>query len=34
MYIDKDVSIANFKDIITKILSAILKSDVEIRMRP
>lgn len=34
LYVDKDVNIANFKDIITKILSAILKSEVEVRMRP
>jgi len=34
IYIDKNISIAQFKDMITKLLSAILKSDVEIRMRP
>ena len=34
LYIDKDISIANFKSIITTFLSAILKKDVEIRMRP
>ncbi|MBO7094887.1 hypothetical protein J6V86_01570 [bacterium] len=31
---DKDISIANFKSIITTFLSAILKKEVEIRMRP
>jgi len=34
LYIDKNVSIAHFKDMITKLLSAILHSEVEIRMRP
>jgi len=34
IYIDKNISIAHFKDMITKLLSAILHSDVEIRMRP
>lgn len=34
LYVDKDVSIANFKNIITTFLSAILKKEVEIRMRP
>ena len=34
LYVDKDISIANFKSIITTFLSAILKKDVEIRMRP
>ena len=34
VYIDKDISIANFKSIITTFLSAILKKEVEIRMRP
>ncbi len=34
LYIDKDISIANFKSIITTFLSAILKKEVEIRMRP
>ena len=34
LYVDKDISIANFKNIITTFLSAILKKDVEIRMRP
>ena len=34
LYIDKDISIANFKNIITTFLSAILKKEVEIRMRP
>ena len=34
LYIDKNISIANFKNIITTFLSAILKKDVEIRMRP
>ncbi len=34
IYIDKNVSIANFKSLITKLLSAILHTDVEIRMRP
>lgn len=32
--LDKDMSIAHFKGMITKLLSAILKTDVEIRMRP
>lgn len=34
LYVDKDISIANFKNIITTFLSAILKKEVEIRMRP
>jgi len=34
LFIDKKISIAHFKDLITKLLSAILKNDVEIRMRP
>lgn len=34
LYVDKNISIANFKNIITTFLSAILKKDVEIRMRP
>ena len=34
LYIDKNLSIANFKNIITTFLSAILKKEVEIRMRP
>lgn len=34
LYVDKNISIAHFKDMITKLLSAILKKDVEIRMRP
>ena len=34
LYIDKNISIANFKNIITTFLSAILKKEVEIRMRP
>ena len=34
LYVDKDISIANFKSIITTFLSAILKKEVEIRMRP
>lgn len=34
MYIDKWVSIANFKDIIQKFLSVMLKRKVEVRMRP
>ena len=32
--IDENISIAHFKDMIKKILSAIFKSDTEIRMRP
>jgi len=34
LFIDKKISIAHAKDLLTKLLSAILKSDVEIRMRP
>lgn len=34
MYIDKWVSIANFKDVIQKFLSVMLKRKVEVRMRP
>lgn len=34
LYVDKDISIANFKNIMTTFLSAILKKEVEIRMRP
>jgi len=34
LYVDKNISIANFKSIITTFLSAILKKEVEIRMRP
>ena len=34
VYVDKNISIANFKDILTTFLSAILKKEVEIRMRP
>ncbi|MFZ2151432.1 MAG: phenylalanine--tRNA ligase subunit alpha [Candidatus Absconditicoccaceae bacterium] len=34
MYIDKGVSIANFKDVIQKFLSVMLKRKVEVRMRP
>ena len=34
LYVDKGLSIANFKSIITTFLSAILKKEVEIRMRP
>ena len=34
VYIDKDISIANFKSTIITFLSAILKKEVEIRMRP
>ncbi len=34
LYVDKNISIANFKNIITTFLSAILKKEVEIRMRP
>ena len=34
LYVDKDISIANFKSIITTFLSAIFKKEVEIRMRP
>lgn len=32
--IDKNISIAHFKSMITKLLSTLLKQDVEIRMRP
>lgn len=34
LYIDENVSIAHFKNVITNLLSAIIKADVEIRMRP
>jgi len=34
VYIDKGISIANFKNVITEFLSATLKKQVEIRMRP
>ncbi len=34
IYIDQNISIANFKNIITEFLSATLKKEVEIRMRP
>jgi len=34
LYIDKNISIAHFKNMITKLLSAILQKNVEIRMRP
>jgi len=34
LVIDKNISIAHLKDMLTKLLSAILQSDVEIRMRP
>ena len=34
LYVDKDISIANFKNIIIAFLSAVLKKEVEIRMRP
>ncbi|MDD2537240.1 MAG: phenylalanine--tRNA ligase subunit alpha [Candidatus Absconditabacteria bacterium] len=34
IYIDKNVSIANFKNVITTFLSAVLKKEVEVRMRP
>jgi len=34
MYIDKWVSIANFKDVMEKFLSVMLKRKVEVRMRP
>ncbi len=34
LVIDKNISIAHFKSVITKLLSAIIKADVEIRMRP
>ena len=34
LYVDKNISIANFKSIITTFLSAIFKKEVEIRMRP
>ena len=33
-YIDKDISIAHFKDFIQKILSAIFEKEVTVRMRP
>lgn len=32
--IDKDISVAHFKEMITKLLSALLHKDVETRMRP
>ena len=34
VYIDKGISIANFKNVIETFLSAVLKKQVEIRMRP
>ena len=34
VYIDKNISIANFKNVITEFLSATLKKQVEVRMRP
>ncbi len=34
IFIDKHISIAHFKDLMTKLLSAILDTNVEIRMRP
>jgi phenylalanyl-tRNA synthetase alpha chain len=34
VYIDKNISIANFKNVITTFLSATLKKQVEVRMRP
>ncbi len=34
LYVDKDISIAHFKDMMTKLLSAVLRKEVEIRMRP
>ena len=34
LFVDKNISIAHFKDMVTKLLSAILQNDVEIRMRP
>jgi phenylalanyl-tRNA synthetase alpha chain len=34
VYIDKNISIANFKNVIETFLSAVLKKQVEIRMRP
>jgi phenylalanyl-tRNA synthetase alpha chain len=34
VYIDKNVSIANFKNVIETFLSAVLKKQVEVRMRP
>jgi len=34
VFVDKNISIANFKEILTTFLSAILKKKVEIRMRP
>ncbi|MDR0282053.1 MAG: phenylalanine--tRNA ligase subunit alpha [Candidatus Peribacteria bacterium] len=34
IYIDKNISIANFKNVITEFLSATLKKQIEVRMRP
>ena len=34
IYIDKNISIAHFKDFITKTMSAILEKNVTVRMRP
>jgi phenylalanyl-tRNA synthetase alpha chain len=34
VYIDKNISIANFKNVIETFLSAVLKKQVEVRMRP
>lgn len=34
MVIDKNITIGNFKDVITRFLSAALKKEVEVRMRP
>ncbi|MBQ7073665.1 phenylalanine--tRNA ligase subunit alpha [bacterium] len=34
IYVDKNISMANFKDILTTFLSTTLKKEVEIRMRP
>lgn len=34
IYIDKNISIGHFKNVITKFLSAALQKEVEIRMRP
>ena len=34
MVIDKDMSIAHFKDFIQRLLSAILETEITVRMRP
>jgi phenylalanyl-tRNA synthetase alpha chain len=34
IYVDKNISMANFKDVLTTFLTMILEKEVEIRMRP